>query len=238
MVQHTIPFDLIFLAGGIGTRMGTEIPKQFLPLNDKPVALYSFDTFYKIPEIEEIVVVCDEEYRHFFADYDQSRLTYALPGLRRQDSVYNGLNALKHQHDRSLICVHDSARPLINQEDIRKVVRTAYEWESAVLGVHVKSTIKLCDASQFVINTLDRSHLWEIQTPQVVIYKLLKEGMEQAKVLHLPVTDDVSLVEFLGKAVKVVEGSYQNIKITTPEDLALAKILLQTYAKLQNDNSL
>lgn len=230
------PFSVIFLAGGIGARMGADIPKQYLKLQNKPVALHSFDIFYCIEEVKEIVVVCDEKYQTIFKDYDSSRIRFAPSGYRRQDSLYNGIEALRETDPLDLVCIHDSARPLIDVELVRRVVNMADQWEAAVAGVQVKSTIKLCDASQLVINTLDRSHLWEIQTPQVIRFNLLQEGIKLALDLNLSVTDDVSLIELLGKPVKVVEGSYANIKITTPEDIILINQLIERNVLLQTQD--
>jgi 2-C-methyl-D-erythritol 4-phosphate cytidylyltransferase len=148
------------------------------------------------------------------------------------------MEALSKTDNCDLVCIHDSARPLIDTELVRRVVKMADQWEAAVAGVQVKSTIKLCDASQLVINTLDRSHLWEIQTPQVIRLSLLKEGIRLALDLHLSVTDDVSLIELLGKPVKVVEGSYANVKITTPEDIILINQLIERNVLLQAQDCL
>ncbi|MFI5343197.1 MAG: 2-C-methyl-D-erythritol 4-phosphate cytidylyltransferase [Chlamydiales bacterium] len=219
-----IPFSVIFLAGGVGSRMQAEVPKQYLLLQNKPLALHSFEVFLSLPEVEEIIVVCEKEYEHLF---NHAKLIFAPPGIRRQDSVFNGIQALKHAQENRLVCIHDSARPLIDVDLVRRVVHMAGDWGAAVAGVQVKSTIKLCDAAQVVVNTLDRSHLWEIQTPQVVGLNLLKEGFKQAHERNLTVTDDVSLVELIGKPVKVVEGSYRNIKVTTPEDLILVNQYLE-----------
>ncbi len=239
MMQKDIPFSVIFLAGGSGTRMKAAIPKQYLLVHTKPLALYSFEVFLSLPEIEEIVVVCDQEYESLFSAYPISgRITFASPGIRRQDSVYNGLQKLSIANENGLVCIHDSARPLIDAALVRRVVLAAEHWDAAVAGVPVKSTIKVCDSAQFVINTPDRSHLWEMQTPQVINKKLLREGFNQALEKKLTITDDVSLVELIGKPVKVVEGSYSNIKVTTPEDLILVQQYIDKNALLQTDNSL
>jgi 2-C-methyl-D-erythritol 4-phosphate cytidylyltransferase len=225
-------FSVVFLAGGIGTRMRSEIPKQYLPIHAKPLALYSFEVFATMPEVQEIVVVCEPQYGPLFQSICLTKrinLQIASPGDRRQDSVFNGLQLLK---DDCLVCIHDSARPLIEESIIRQVVQTAESWDAAVVGVKVKSTIKVCDDAQVVIDTPNRANLWEIQTPQVVRLSLLKEGFAYAEKHHLTVTDDVSLVELLGKPVKVVEGSHANIKVTTREDLVFVERFLEQYALL------
>lgn len=218
--------SVILLCGGQGSRMNTATPKQFLAINQKMIARYSFDVFKDMPEIAEIVVVCDLPYRHHFSmDKLSIPLNFAAPGARRQDSVFNGLNALKKNP--ALVCIHDAARPFINSQLVQRVIHAAKEHGAATAGMPVKFTIKEHDGNLFVKNTPDRSKYWEIQTPQIIRTEMLKQGFEYITNNNLDVTDDVSLVEYLGYPVKLVEGSYTNIKITTPEDLSFAEFLLQ-----------
>lgn len=236
--MNTTPFSVVLLAGGTGSRMGMAIPKQYLPIHQKPVALYSFEVFASLPEVKEIIVVCEKSYEVLFrgaANEQGIKLQFAPPGHRRQDSVFNGIQLLKGE---GLVCIHDSARPLIDAENVRKVVESAEQWGAAVLGVKVRATIKVCDQEQIVVETPDRASLWEMQTPQVVRLDLLREGFNYAQKHHLTVTDDVSLVELVGKPVKVVEGSYANIKVTTPEDLEIVEKLIENHALLQNHTRL
>ncbi len=239
MDSGVTPFSVVFLAGGSGMRMGGEIPKQYLCINQKPLALYSFEVFISLPEVQDIVVVCEQEYEEVFtacALFQGVKLLFARPGNRRQDSVFNGIQLLPHHN--ALVCIHDSARPFIGASLIRQVVQAAASWEAATVGVRVKSTIKICDGAQVVVDTPNRACLWEVQTPQVIRLSLLKEGFLHAKNNCLTVTDDVSLVELLGKPVKVVEGSYANIKVTTLEDLSVVEQLLKKHALLQAHPSL
>lgn len=232
-MDQVIPFSVVFLAGGSGTRMGGGIPKQFLPVNHKPLALYSFDVFLALPEVQEIIVVCEPQYESIFrnsADSKGIKLRFAPPGKRRQDSVFNGIKLLQGN---PLVCIHDSARPFIRAALVRQVVQAAKSWEAAVAAVKVKSTIKMSDGAQIVVDTPNRDSLWEAQTPQVIRLDLLKEGFDYVHEHHVGVTDDVSLVELLGKPVKIVEGSYENIKITTPEDLNFIEQLKEKYVLLQ-----
>jgi 2-C-methyl-D-erythritol 4-phosphate cytidylyltransferase len=127
-----------------------------------------------------------------------------------------------------LVCIHDSVRPFIKPALIRELVDAANHWNAAALGVRAKSTIKFCEADQTVIETLPRNNLWEIQTPQVIRLQLLKEGFVFAQNHRMSVTDDVSLVELLGKPVKIVEGCYDNIKVTTQEDLNFVQKIMTT----------
>lgn len=215
---------VILLAGGSGKRMKTDLPKQFLPLHGKPIARYSFDLFASLPEVEKIVVVCAEAYRSYFEKtLSTPSISFAQPGQERQDSVFNGLQAVSNPN--SLICIHDAARPFIAKGELERALWEANQTGAAALAVPVKVTIKETDEKCFVKKTLPRAQLWEIQTPQIIRYPLLVEAYAHAKRQQLSVTDDVSLVEALGQPVKLVEGSYKNLKITTPEDLSLAELL-------------
>ncbi|XP_048228179.1 2-C-methyl-D-erythritol 4-phosphate cytidylyltransferase, chloroplastic [Ricinus communis] len=219
--------SVILLAGGKGKRMGASMPKQYLPLLGQPIALYSFYTFSKMIEVKEIVVVCDPSYQDVFEDAKENinvDLKFALPGKERQDSVYSGLQAVDSNSE--LVCVHDSARPLVSSADIEKVLKDAWVNGAAVLGVPVKATIKEANSDSFVVRTLDRRTLWEMHTPQVIKPELLKKGFELVNRDGLEVTDDVSIVEHLKHPVFITEGSYTNIKVTTPDDLLLAERIL------------
>jgi len=218
---------VILLSGGQGKRMGASMPKQYLPLLGLPIALHSLKTFCQLKEVKEVVVVCEPDYRDVFEgsiENLQIPLKFARPGKERQDSVFNGLQEI--DGDSELVCVHDSARPLVSSEDLKKVLEDAAVHGAAVLGVPVKATIKEANSDSFVVKTLDRKTLWEMQTPQVMKPNLLKDGFELVRRDGLEVTDDVSIVEYLKHPVYITEGSYTNIKVTTPEDLLLAERLM------------
>lgn len=217
---------VILLAGGQGTRMGGNIPKQFLPLKGLPIALYSHNVLMNLPSLHETVVVCDPSYHHLFSSSKQ--LSFAPPGERRQDSVYNGLKALDPTVE--WVLIHDSARPFIKIEMMADLLASAKEAGAATLAMPVKFTVKERSPDGFVTRTFDRSSLFEIQTPQVVRRDLLIKGFEFAHSQGLTVTDDVSLVELLNHPVKLVNGSYANLKITTPEDLKLAEEIVKSFA--------
>ncbi|CAN6678332.1 unnamed protein product [Malus baccata var. baccata] len=196
--------SVILLAGGQGKRMGASMPKQYLPLLGQPIALYSFYTFSQMIEVKEIIVVCDPSYKDVFEDAKQKiqkELKFTLPGKERQDSVYSGLQAIDLTSE--LVCIHDSARPLVSSGDVAKA-----------------------NSESFVVKTLDRRTLWEMQTPQVIKPQLLREGFELVNREGLEVTDDVSIVEHLKHPVYITQGSYTNIKVTTPDDLLLAERIL------------
>jgi 2-C-methyl-D-erythritol 4-phosphate cytidylyltransferase len=216
----------ILLAGGSGKRMQTQLPKQFLLLGSKPIVFHSFDLLQALPEIHEIVVVCAPDYQKLFLEIPFTKsVRFAHPGKRRQDSVYNGL--LATSPDYSLICIHDAARPLIDKILVYRVLEAASQVGAATAAMPLKFTVKESTNQNYVKATLDRTHLWEIQTPQVVNREILLEGFRQAEIHKLTVTDDVSLAELIGREVKLVEGSHVNLKITTPEDLAIATNFLQ-----------
>ena len=213
---------VIFLAGGVGSRMTAPVPKQFLPLARKPLFSYSLDVFVASDAIDAIVVVCAEEFRHHFDGYNG--LCFALPGPRRQDSVYNGLQEVPD--DTSLVVVHDAARPFISDAMVSDTLTAAEEHGAATVGVPVVYTVKRADDEGFVAETLPREQVWEIQTPQVVRHDVIKKGFEKALADDVTVTDDVALAELIGLPVKLVEGSRKNVKITTQEDLSFAESLL------------
>lgn len=210
---------VILLAGGTGSRMQTAPPKQFLHLAQKPLVLHSLELFLKIPLVKELVIVCAEQYRCLFPRHP----LFALPGARRQDSVWNGLQKLSPAID--YVCIHDAARPLITLSLIQKLLEETTKTGAATLATPLKFTVKRATSEAFVEETPNRSTLWEIQTPQCLKKSWLEEGFAHANKHNLLATDDVGLIEPLGYPVKLVEGCYSNIKITTPEDLILAEHL-------------
>ena len=215
--------SVILVAGGVGTRMGAPTPKQFLPLRGKMVASYSLDLFRFMPEVVELVVVCAPEYRHQFP----SGVLFADPGPRRQDSVYNGLQ----KTSQPCVLIHDAARPLIDAALVRAVLNAVHTYGAATAATLVPFTVKEGTVDGMVVKTLDRSRLWDIQTPQGARRDLLIQGFEKANQQGLTLTDDVSLIELRGLPVKLVQGPSHNLKLTLPRDFAVAEQLLCT---LQN----
>ncbi len=220
--------SVILLAGGKGSRMNSTIPKQYLKLKDKPIVNYSYERLLTLPNLKEMIVVCEDQYHSFFEVPTHIPLKFALPGKRRQDSVYNGLH--KVSSDTNLVCIHDGARPFLNKTFVLEAIHQASIHGASSLAVPLKNTVKEVNADGFVLQTLDRTKLFEIQTPQVIEYELLKRAfLYNHNNNNIDVTDDTSLVEHLNEPVKLVLSSYQNIKITTAEDLNLAEKILDSF---------
>ncbi|MES2199877.1 MAG: 2-C-methyl-D-erythritol 4-phosphate cytidylyltransferase [Chlamydiota bacterium] len=215
----------ILLSGGHGSRMGKTIPKQYLPLNDKPIILHALEALLLFPLWSEVVIVCDPIYQSLFLSYDKIPLVFASPGKTRQDSLFSGFDALSTSP--KWICIHDGARPLLRRRELFDVINAGKTYGAATLATPVIATIKESDERLFVKKTLDRNKLWNIQTPQVLTSDLLQEGRKYISENSLSITDDVSLAELLEHPVKLVPGSESNIKITTIEDLHLAQMLLK-----------
>ena len=218
--------SIIIVAGGKGTRMQCETPKQFLPLKGRPLIKHSIELLMNLPWTTEVIIACDPCYQSTFSDYPSVRL--APSGARRQDSVWNALQCTSDSAD--LICIHDAARPLLRKEEAEAVILEAAASGAAALAVPAKNTIKEVSSAGIVKKTLDRSKLWEMQTPQVMKPSLLKEGFAIAQANELSVTDDIALVELTKHPVKLVMGSYSNIKLTTPEDWPLLEAYIDHEA--------
>ncbi len=212
----------ILLSGGKGQRFGSVTPKQYHLINNKPIAKYSFDIFNSMEEIDEIIVVCEKEYKNIFIA--KKNIIFTSPGKKRQDSVFNALQKISPKSD--FVCIHDAARPFIDVESVKKVLNDATVHEAAVIGYKAINTMKKCDLEGYVIKTINRSAIWEVQTPQIIKTDLLKKGFDYIKKNNIQVTDDVSIIEAIGKKVKITQGPKKNIKITTIDDLNYAKNIL------------
>lgn len=205
----------------MGSRMGGSVPKQYLPLKGRPIALHSFALFAGAPEIAEIVVVCEPEHQHFFSKYP---VFFAKPGLRRQDSVYSGLQKCSQE----IIFTHDSARPFFETKYIPLLIEAVQSIGASSLGAPVTSTVKQCNPHHIVEKTVDRSRLWEMQTPQAARRDLFVKAYEHVRKHNLEVTDDLAALEAIGHFAKIVPSTPRNLKITTPFDLSLAEFLCAT----------
>jgi len=222
---------VVIAAAGKGSRMKSSTNKQYMLLNSRPVLSYSLDFFEKMDMVGEIVVVCgaDElEYcqREVIERFQYKKVSALLPGgQERQDSVWRGLQKLGEDTD--LVAVHDGARPLLSSAVFFRLVGEAEKWGAAIPGIISKDTLKAVDRDGFVRQTLDRSSVYAIQTPQIFRYSELRAAYQEAYQDNFQGTDDASLFErYIGR-VKVVEGEYNNLKITTPEDFTAAEALLK-----------
>ncbi len=215
----------VIVAAGSSRRMEGE-DKMFSRLGRRALLASVVGIFQACDAIDEIVVVLRKSNiisgRQLVARYRWSKVIQVCRGgERRQDSVKNGLSFLRSC---DWVVVHDGARPLVSRDLIEKGLVAARETGAAIAGVPVTDTIKAADEKQIIVNTLARQRLWRIQTPQVFRFDIIYEAYNKA---DNDVTDDASLVEALGRKVKIYMGSYDNIKITTPADLELAKALLR-----------
>lgn len=235
---------VILAAAGSGRRMGLGMNKAFLLLEGVPVIAHNLRQVSGVPEVERVIVVVrpDEveegtaiikKYQHEY--YPDLRWELTAGGNERQDSVANALDIIKETE--GYVAVHDGARPFATPDVFDRVFAAAKNSGAAVAGVPVKDTTKVVAASGKVLETLERSKLRAIQTPQIFRLSLLREAYEKLRKENLQVTDDAGAVELLGADVVVAEGSYTNNKITTPDDLVWARALLHRgeYKDLKQD---
>ena len=214
----------IIVAAGSGERMGTR-GKIFIPLGGKPLLAWSVDTCQQCDLVQQIVITLNNNNLKLGQKLKEerawSKATMCLGGVRRQDSVKKGLRKLE---DCEWVVIHDGARPFLTLDLIQNGLEAARETGAAVAAVPVKDTVKLANGSGLVKKTLQRDELWAIQTPQVFTFDIISKAYKE---LASEVTDDAAAVERLGYKVKLYMGDYNNIKVTTPEDLALAEIIAQ-----------
>lgn len=226
----------IVLAGGKGKRMNMDIPKQYIEIEGRPLISYSLDVFEN-SFIDEIIVVVAEGEKEFFKENVLSRGNYTKivsiveGGAERYDSVYNGLNAIQSM---GYVYIHDGARPCIDQELLQRGKDCVIKNKAAIAAVKVKDTIKQISEEGSVIATPDRNALWQIQTPQIFSVDIIKAAYEKMKEEKIctNITDDAMVVEcFGGVKVHVFEGNYNNIKVTTQEDIEVIKNILKKISK-------
>lgn len=218
---------VIIVAAGSGTRMKSEVNKHLLPLAGKPVIVHTLEAFQQCDAVDSIILVTSVEnraaYQALIEEHVLTKVDHiVLGGDTRQASAHNGLRAAG---DCDIILLHDGARPLIAQPEIEAVIRDAAEYGGAVVAVLAKDTTVRAREG-FIETQLERKTLWQVQTPQGFKATIIREAYEAAVRDGVQSTDDTGLVTRLGGAVKITPGSYANIKITTPEDLAMAGALL------------
>jgi len=218
-------------AGGSGRRMQSHNPKQYLLMNGKPVLAHTLLQLQQSLLIDEILLVVPESDLHYVRESIERpfQLTkirdVIVGGTERQDSVRNGLAVVGDDCD--IIVVHDGVRPFVTEEVLSSVISAALQFGAAVAGIPVKDTVKEVDGAGSISRTLNRESLWLAQTPQAFQRRIIQEAYRRAAEDDFHGTDDASLVEHLGIPVKMIFGSYRNIKITTPDDLVLAQAFLK-----------
>lgn len=221
---------VVIVAAGTGSRMKKDINKQFIKLKNKEIVAHTIEKFYNSENIDDIVVVIREDEEGYFnknikEKYGFTNIKVAHGGNERQDSVFNGIKMLKKECD--VVLIHDGARPFVTDDIIKRSINKANENNAIVVGVKVKDTIKVVSDNGNIVDTPNRSYLWAVQTPQVFKYDIITKAYEDAYNNNYYGTDDAMLVERIGYNVKMIEGSYNNIKITTQEDLEFGEQILK-----------
>lgn len=220
--------SVVIVAAGSSNRMGLRTNKIFLDLCGQSVIERTINAFVDIPEIFEIILVTKKE---FFDDFKDILNNFSLNirlvegGSSREESTFNGL--LKVSEDSNYVICHDGARPLVSKKTILNVINELESYKAVITGVKSKDTIKVLSSDYEVISTPDRSSLYNIQTPQAFDKKVLLDGYKKFFKENGFATDDSSIVEKLNVRIKLVEGEYSNIKITTIEDIYYARVLLE-----------
>ena len=222
----------IVLAAGQGKRMNSKVQKQYLLLKGKPILYYTLNAFEKSPLISEIVLVtgkdeieyCQKEIVEKYGFEKVRKITAG--GKERYYSVYEGIKVIE---DADYVLIHDGARPFVVEVIIERVCENVQEYKACVVGMPVKDTIKIADEEGFAAQTPDRRKVWQVQTPQTFEYELIRTAYEKLLAEEPEgITDDAMVVETMtDHKVKLVEGSYRNLKITTPEDLQIATIFCE-----------
>ena len=213
--------------------MGNELPKQYLSLNNRPMIYHAIRTLSRNPFISGIIVVLaprDAEWLHYdWSEFDPKLMIFNCGGATRANSVLNGLTAAKQKNlidDQDWILVHDAARPCLTTDQLNRLIDELAEDDvGGLLAVPVADTLKRNDSAGRVARTESRDNLWQAQTPQMFRYELLARALQNA--MHIPITDDASAVEALGYHPKLILSDAYNFKVTYPQDLALAELILQ-----------
>ncbi len=231
--------NAVVLAAGSGRRMGSKIPKQYMSLCGKPVMVYSLEKFENSPVDGIVLVVAPGEVEYcqkeIVEKYHISKVVAIVEGgAERYDSVYRGLMAAESD----IVLIHDSARAFVSEEIIRRAIEGTRQYNACVIAVPSKDTVKIATAEGFVESTPRREQVWNIQTPQGFSYPLLKDAYERMMADHIQdgITDDAMVIERMTNVpVRLIEGDYNNIKITTPEDLILGEKILSNNSKKMID---
>lgn len=227
----------IVLAGGSGTRMGGTCKKQYMLLDGKPILYYSLKTFQESRVDEIILVTNEEEYcrQEIIEKYHLNKVKkITAGGAERYHSVFCGLQAAEYC---DYVLIHDGARPFVTEDMIERSIHAVKKYQACAVGMPVKDTIKIADSKNYAAETPDRKSVWMIQTPQTFSYSLILEAYRQIlKEQPEGITDDAMVIEHQKTAkVKLIPGSYENIKITTPEDMEIAKSFRKYKRQLKDE---
>lgn len=225
-------------AAGVGARMGADMPKQYLTLSGQTILEHTLKRLLRLPQLEGIVLVVsplDERWSELSIT-GHPKIEVVSGGQERCDSVLNGLYHLETRLDKlDWVLVHDAARPCVDLRDIQELIGDLQEHlVGGILGVPVSDTIKRINEDYGIESTVDRRVLWQAQTPQMFRYGVLKQALEQALAAKQPITDEASAVEWAGYFPCMVEGRRDNLKITRPEDLPMAELILSQQADVTN----
>ncbi len=222
----------IIVAAGKGQRMNNKVNKILLLLNDKPIVYHSIKPFEDSPLIDKILLIANRDdiidLNNLIKTNNFKKTDIIEGGEHRQDSVYNGIRLLKDAKEDDIIIIHNGVNPFISSSLIEETIKTTKEHGACAAAIKAKDTIKHADEDNFVLKTLNRENLWQMQTPQATKYKLLVRAFVKAYNDNYYGTDDMALIERLGGKVKLIECSKENFKITTPIDLENAKLLLNS----------
>lgn len=226
-----LPVSAVIVAAGRGTRMNMDCNKQYVEVSGIPVLVRTLKVFQDCRSIDEIILVVNGQdfvycKQNIVEDYGFSKVKALVAGGKeRQESVFNGLKEV--DEDCGIVLIHDGARPFVDEQILLDNIAVAESLGAACTAVPVKDTVKVSDPDGFITQTLDRSTLWSVQTPQSFQYKIVMEAHRRAVNEGFSGTDDAVLVERMGIKTRLVMGSYRNIKITTQEDLSMAEAIAE-----------
>ena len=222
------PIYAVVPAAGIGKRMGSELPKQYLTIDNKCIIEYALQPLLNHPAIEKVIVSLSED-DQWFAKLEiakHPKLTTVTGGNERADSVLNALNVLP---ECGFVMVHDGARPCLTTQDISSLIAHVNEQQGAILGSLVKDTMKRVNENGVIEKTVSRERLFHALTPQMFATSQLKSALAEALTEQVEITDEASAMEWRGHSVKIIEGRSDNIKVTRPEDLNIARAFLHAH---------
>jgi 2-C-methyl-D-erythritol 4-phosphate cytidylyltransferase len=224
----------VIVAAGKGTRMGPNIDKLFLPVAGRPVIAHTWELFDRFSEIEHIVVVVRDGMQKAFEEIaaqikTTKPFTFAIGGKERQNSVWNGLEALPREA--TVVAIQDGARPCTSEQVIRDTLAAAKEVGAAVAAQKVTDTIKEAGADGTIARNVDRTHLWSVQTPQAFRVDVIRRALSEVFARNLAITDDTAACELINQPVRLVESAAPNPKATTQADLAFIELCLTSRAR-------